>query len=85
MRVVQVARDLRARVPWLRHVPNQRMMPSLHRFAVAGWSAAELQNHLDRLLEQRGWSVPGGPAEAVPDRFGRIHHRQASTMRSPWG
>lgn len=60
-------------------------MPSLHRFAVAGWSAAELQAHLDRLLERCGWSVPGGPAETVLDRYGKTHHRPASAMRSPWG
>lgn len=84
-RAVQVATDLRTRVPWLRHVPHQRIMPPLHRFAVAGWSAAQLQAHLDRLLAQRGWTVPGSPGETVRDRFGRAHHRPASTMRSPWG
>jgi hypothetical protein len=84
-RVVRLAKDMRARIPWLRHVPHQRIMPSLHRFAVADWTAAELQAHLDRLLEQRGWSVPGRPAETVRDRAGRTRQRPATTMRSPWG
>ncbi len=84
-RVVRLAKDLRARVPWLRHVPHQRIMPPLHRFALAGWTARDLQAHLDRLLELHGWSVPGGPAETVRDRFGSVHHRAGTTMRSPWG
>ena len=85
LRVVRLAKDLRARVPWLRHVPHQRIMPSLHRFALAGWTARGLQTHLDRLLELRGWTVPGGPGETVRDRFGSVHHRPETTMRSPWG
>ena len=84
-RVVRLAKDLRSRVPWLRHVPHQRIMPPLHRFALAGWTARDLQAHLDRLLELRGWTVPGGPAETVRDRFGSVHHRPGTTMRSPWG
>lgn len=84
-RVVRLAKDLRTRIPWLRDVPHQRIMPSLHRFAVAGWSARDLQAHLDRLLKQRGWSVPGAPAETTREHTGRVRHRPASTMRSPWG
>ena len=83
--MVRLAKDLRARVPWLRHVPHQRIMPPLHRFALAGWTARDLQANLDRLLELRGWTVPGGPAETVRDRFGSVHHRPGTTMRSPWG
>jgi hypothetical protein len=84
-RVVRLAKDLRARLPWLRHVPHQRIMPSLHRFAVQGWTARDVQVHLDQLIKQRGWTVPGGPGEAVRDYTGQVHQRSASTMRSPWG
>lgn len=84
-RVVQLATDLKTRVPWLRHVPHQRIMAPLHRFAVIGWTARDLQTHLDRLLKQRGWTVPGRPAETERDRSGTTVHRPASTMRSPWG
>lgn len=84
-RVVQLASDLKTRIPWLRTVPHQRIMAPLHRFAVTGWTARTLQTHLDRLLKQRGWTVPGRPAETVHVRFGTTVHRPASTMRSPWG
>lgn len=84
-RVVRLAKNLRSRMSWLRHVPHQRIMPPLHRFALAGWTARDLQAHLDRLLELHGWTVPGGPAETVRDRFGSVHHRPGTTMRSPWG
>ena len=84
-RVVRLARDLKTRIPWLRRVPYQRIVPPLHRFAVAGWSARTLQTHLDRLLGQRGWTVPGTPAATERDRSGHTHHRPATEMRSPWG
>lgn len=84
-RVVRLTKDLRARIPWLTHVPHQRLMPSLHRYAVAGWTARELQAHLDRLLASRGWTVPGRPAELEHDSAGRRRARTATTMTSPYG
>lgn len=84
-RVLRLAKDLRACVPWLRPVSHQRIMPSLHRFAINGWSAAQLQSHLDRLLQLHGWTVPGSPAESVEDpRPGRTSS-PPTTMRSAWG
>ena len=43
------------------------------------------QDQLDRLLADRGWTVPGRPAEVRADRAGRRYLRPASTMRSPYG
>lgn len=84
-RVVRLAKDLRVRVPWLRPVPHQRIMPSLHRFAINGWSAVELQTHLDRLLQLHGWTVPGTPAESAEDAHPSQAWSSRTTMRSAWG
>lgn len=84
-RALQLATDMRTRIPWLQRVPYQRIVPALHRFAVAGWSARALQRHLDRLLSERGWTVPGTPALTERDQFGNIRHRPATTLCSPWG
>ena len=72
-------------MPWLRPVPHQRIMPSLHRFAINGWSAIELQTHLDRLLQLRGWTVPGTPAESAEDARQVQASSSRTTMRSAWG
>jgi hypothetical protein len=84
-RVVRLAKDLRARIPWLAHVPHQRIMPPLHRYAVAGWAARDVHTHLDRLVAARGWSVPGRPAATERDYTGRVRTSPATRLRSPWG
>lgn len=56
-RTVRVAVDLKARIPWLAGIPASRIMPSLDRFARAGWSAREVHESLDGLIVSLGWRV----------------------------
>jgi hypothetical protein len=79
-RTVRLAKDLRARVYWLRNTPHQRIMPALDRFARAGWSAVDIQLELDRRLAARGWEVPS--ARATTTKTGREHRYP---LRCPWG
>jgi len=78
-RTLALAKDLRARVYWLRAVPHQRLMPALHRFAVAGWTARELQHALDDLLAARGWRVPDSRTTTSPDGTPRRY-----PLHCPW-
>lgn len=54
---VELGRQLRERISWLRAAPTRRL-GSVHRFAAAGWTAVDLHQALDELLRLRGWSVP---------------------------
>jgi hypothetical protein len=56
-RTVALIRELQTRIGWLRAAPTRRYS-GLHRFAAAGWSAADVHAALDGLLAARGWSVP---------------------------
>ena len=78
-RTVRLAKDLRARISWLRPVPHQRIMPPLPRFAAADWTASDVQNALDSLLAPRGWRVPDARTPHGPDGAARSY-----PMRSPW-
>lgn len=79
-RTVRLAKDLRARVYWLRDTPHQRIMPALDRFARAGWGAADIQRELDRMLASRGWEVPS--ARISTTKSGQEHRY---SLRCPWG
>jgi len=79
-RTVRLAKDLRARIYWLRDVPHQRIMPALDRFARAGWTARDVQRELDTLLARLGWEVPCG--RTTTTSTGREHRYP---LRSPWG
>ena len=79
-RTVRLAKDLRARLYWLRDTPHQRIMPALDRFARAGWTAADIQCELDEMLAARGWEVPSRRASTT--KAGRQHRYP---LRCPWG
>lgn len=79
-RTVRLAKDLRARVYWLRDTPHQRIMPALDRFARAGWGASDIQRELDRMLAGRGWEVPSERVNTT--KAGREHRYP---LRCPWG
>lgn len=80
LRTVRLAKDLRSRIYWLRAVPHQRIMPSLDRFARAGWTAADVQRALDAVLASRGWEVP--TSRPTVSKAGK---QQSYPLRSPWG
>jgi hypothetical protein len=79
-RTVRLAKDLKARVYWLRDTPHQRIMPSLDRFARAGWHAADIQRELDQMLSARGWEVPS--ARVSTTATGQEHRYP---LRCTWG
>ena len=79
-RTVRLAKDLKARVYWLTDTPHQRIMPSLDRFARAGWRAADIQRELDRMLAARGWEVPSSRVSTTTP--GKEHRYP---LRCPWG
>lgn len=79
-RTVQLAKDLRACVYWLRETPHQRIMSALDRFARAGWTAVDIQRELDGMLAARGWEVPSG--RVTTTKAGR---ERCYPLRCPWG
>jgi hypothetical protein len=79
-RTVRLAKDIRARMHWLRDTPHQRIMPALDRFAKAGWSTSDVQRELDRMLAGRGWEVPS--ARVSTTKMGREHRYP---LHCPWG
>ena len=83
-RTLSVAITLRRRLPWLRNVPTQRITSSVHRFAVAGWTAGDIKEALDQLLAQRRWQVPDDrtPAELAATRRVDEHRRAEDQGRS---
>jgi hypothetical protein len=79
-RTVALARELKSRIYWLQSTPFQRIMPSLDRFAKAGWNAADVQRELDALLALRRWEVP--TSRVTVTRGGRVHEYP---LHCPWG
>ena len=79
-RTVRLAKDLRARVYWLRDTPHQRIMPALDRFARANWTAADVVHQLDRVLAARSWEVPNSRVTTTKDG-----HEHRYPLRCPWG
>ncbi len=78
-RTVRLARDLKARVYWLRSTPHQRIMPALDRFAKAGWSARDVLRELDQTLSRRAWQVPDARV-----RVTRRGQERRYPLRCPW-
>lgn len=69
LRSRRLAEAVRSRLGWLAGVPTSRMVPTLHRFAVAGWGHADVVSAVHDAMAARGWHhVPtvwrssGGPA-----------------------
>jgi hypothetical protein len=54
----RLAETVRWRLTWLRDVPTSRMVPTLSKFARAGWSARDVERAVDDVLAARGWRLP---------------------------
>lgn len=54
----RLAEGVRRRVGWLSDVPAARMTPLLGRFALAGWTARDVETAIRDALNARGWRVP---------------------------
>lgn len=58
LRSRRLAEAVRSRLAWLAGVPTSRMVPTLHRFALAGWTHADVVAAVQDALAARAWRVP---------------------------
>jgi DNA-binding transcriptional ArsR family regulator len=54
----RLAEHVRRRLPWLAGVSARRLTPTLHRFAVAGWTPRDIDRAVTDALATRGWRLP---------------------------
>ena len=54
----RLAEHVRRRLPWLSDVSARRLTPTLHRFAVAGWTPRDVDRAVTDALATRGWRLP---------------------------
>jgi hypothetical protein len=54
----RLAEHVRRRLPWLSGVSVRRLTPTLHRFAVAGWTPRDIDRAVTDALATRGWRLP---------------------------
>jgi hypothetical protein len=57
-RTRRLAESVRGRLGWLRGVSGRRLAPTLHRFALAGWTARDVDDAVRDALGARGWRLP---------------------------
>src|SRR3954471_1680609 len=54
----RLADHARRPLPWLSGVSARRLIPTLHRFAAAGWTPRDVDRAVTDALATRGWQLP---------------------------
>ncbi len=88
LRPRRLAVAAKARVGWLSGVPTGRMVPTLTRFALAGWSGDDVALAVRDALAARGWRrVPGDlrqPAAYLAGLLRDVDPADRPTVREAW-
>ncbi len=86
-RTRRLAEDVQRRVRWLSGVSTRRTMPTLARFARAGWGPRDVELAVRDVLARRSWRLPGSlqhPAAYLAKLLRELDPADRPTAAEEW-